>query len=99
MSSPALEAVGIRKGFGRRIVLRDACLAVSRGEAVALVGENGAGKTTLLRVCAGLLGPDAGTITATGRIGYCPQEPGLFDLLTADEHLSFFGTALGMPRS
>jgi ABC-type sugar transport system ATPase subunit len=43
MSSPALEAVGIRKAFGWRIVLQDACLAVSLGAAVALVGENGSG--------------------------------------------------------
>jgi ABC-2 type transport system ATP-binding protein len=99
MGAPALEAVGIVKRFGRRAVLRDAGLSVSRGEAVALVGENGSGKTTLLRVCAGLLGSDAGTVRATGRIGYCPQEPGLFDLLTADEHLSFFGTAVGIPRT
>ncbi len=98
MTTPALAAAGIRKSFGRRIVLENADLMVVGGEAVALVGENGAGKTTLLRVCAGVLVPDAGMVAGAGRIGYCPQEPGVLDLLTADEHLSFFGSAMDIPR-
>jgi ABC-2 type transport system ATP-binding protein len=95
---PLLSATGIWKSFRRKPVLQDAALEVRAGEVVALVGENGAGKTTLLRICAGLLPPDAGQVLAAGRIGYCPQEPGVFDLLTADEHLVLFGRALGLPR-
>ena len=79
-------------------MLEDAGLRVRAGEAVALVGENGAGKTTLLRICAGLLAPDTGSVWASGRIGYCPQEPGLLDLLTAEEHLVLFGGGIGLPR-
>ena len=69
------------------------------GEIVALVGENGTGKTTLLRIIAGLVGPDTGSVSVTGPVGYCPQEPGVFDLLTAEEHLILFARTLGLCRS
>lgn len=95
---PALSVSGVTKRFGRRLVLDDVDLDVAAGEAVALIGENGAGKSTLLKICAGFLDPDAGTVTTSGRVGYCPQEPGLLDLLTADEHLVLFGRAQGLSR-
>lgn len=94
---PALEAVGIRKRYGRKPALDDVLLRVAAGETVAVVGENGSGKTTLLRVCAGVLRLDAGSVAAAGRVGYCPQQPALLDLLNADEHLALFGAALGLP--
>ena len=94
-----LAASGIGKRFGRKLVLEDAALSARSGEAVAIVGENGAGKSTLLRICAGLDRPDRGTVTAQGHIGYCPQDPGLFDLLDADEHLALFAPALGLSRA
>ncbi|HEY5879438.1 MAG TPA: ATP-binding cassette domain-containing protein [Nakamurella sp.] len=98
MSTEVLRATGIGKSFRRQPVLLDAEITVGRGEVVAIVGENGCGKTTLLRICAGLLAPDAGSVRVTGRTGYCPQEPGLFGQLTADEHLTLFG-ALDQGRS
>ena len=91
-----LSLSGIGKRFGSRPVLRDVDLSVRRGESLALVGENGAGKSTLLRIIAGLEHQDEGTVTRSGRVGFCPQEPGLLDLLTADEHLVFFGRGLGL---
>jgi ABC-type multidrug transport system ATPase subunit len=94
-----LAASGIGKRFGRKLVLEEAALSARSGEAVAIVGENGAGKSTLLRICAGVDRPDRGTVTAQGQIGYCPQEPGLFDLLNADEHLALFAPALGLSRA
>ncbi len=97
-SLPALDASGLAKRYRRRSVLSDADLRVHRGEAVALIGENGAGKTTLLRMCAGLLAPDAGSVRRDGRVGYCPQEPGVVDLLTAEQHLVLFGAAAGLSR-
>jgi len=95
---PALEAHGICKSYGDRNVLENRSLRVAAGEAVAIIGENGAGKSTLMRICAGLIAPDAGSVSVAGRVGYCPQEPGLFDLLSADEHLEMFAPALGLSR-
>jgi len=87
---------GVGKRVGKRWLLRDVDLDLHRGETLALVGENGAGKSTLVRIVAGVDSNDAGAIEVGGRIGYCPQEPGLLDLLTADEHLVFFGRGLGL---
>lgn len=97
--SVALAAQGLTKRYGRRTVLDGSDFHVDWGEAVAIIGENGAGKTTLLRLCAGLLAPGAGTISRHGRIGYCPQEPGVVDLLTAEQHLLLFGAAAGLSRA
>ena len=79
-------------------MLDDVSLSVGTGESVAIIGENGAGKSTLLRVCAGLIHPEAGRVHVSGRVGFCPQQPGLFDLLSADEHLALLAPALGMSR-
>jgi ABC-2 type transport system ATP-binding protein len=94
-----LEASGVSKWFGRRLVLDEVSLSVAAGEAVAIIGENGAGKSTLLRICAGLIHPDRGQVRVSGRVGFCPQQPGLFDLLSADEHLALFAPALGLSRA
>jgi ABC-type multidrug transport system ATPase subunit len=95
---PLLAASGIVKRYGIKHVLDGVDLTVHPGEVVALVGENGCGKTTLLRICAGITRPDAGRVEERGRIGYCPQEPGLLELLNADEHLALFGAAFGLSR-
>ncbi len=96
--APRLQARDVVKSYGDKSVLRGVSLEVCAGEAVAIIGENGAGKSTLLGICAGLIRPDAGSVHLDGPVGYCPQEPGLFDLLTADEHLALFGPALGLTR-
>ena len=93
----AAEAIG--KSFGRVRVLDGVCLSLRAGEVVALTGANGAGKSTLVRICAGILRPDEGRLVVTGGVGYCPQLPGLFDLLTADEHLIMFGRGAGLSRT
>jgi len=55
-------------------VLHDASVVISAGDRSAVVGPNGVGKSTLLRVLAGVVPPDAGTVTAAGTVGYLPQE-------------------------
>jgi ABC-2 type transport system ATP-binding protein len=95
---PVLVASGLCHSYGDRKVLRDVSLTVRVGERIAIVGENGAGKTTLMQICARLLAPEAGTLQIDGRVGYCPQIPGLHDLLTPDEHLALFSPAMGLTR-
>lgn len=88
----------VSKRYGRLTVLREVDLAVDAGEVVALTGENGAGKSTLLRICAGLIRPDSGRVGVAGELGFCPQQPSVFELLTADEHLVMFGRGVGLDR-
>lgn len=95
----ALVVDKVCKHFGRTTILEHVDLAVARGEVVALTGENGAGKSTLMRICAGLERADSGSVVVDGRIGYCPQIPGLFELLTAEDHLVMFGRGAGIGRS
>ena len=94
-----LVARHVVKRFGATTVLEDVALEVRAGEIVALTGENGAGKSTLMKICAGLVRPDAGEVRVGGRLGYCPQAPALFELLTAEDHLVMFGRGAGMART
>jgi ABC-type multidrug transport system ATPase subunit len=99
-----LSARGVVKGYRRgvwplrhtREVLRGVDLDLYPGEVVGLVGENGSGKSTLMKVIVGALAPDEGTVTRTGRVGYCPQEPVVYPRLTCDEHVELYGHAYGM---
>ena len=99
-----LAAAGITKSYRRggwplrrrTPVLRGADLVLRSGEVVGLVGENGSGKSTLMKILVGALTADAGTVTRTGRLGYCPQEPLIYPRLTCDEHFDLFGHAYGM---
>lgn len=93
-----LVVSGVNKRYGQTTILDRVDLTVAAGEVIALTGENGAGKSTLMRICAGVLAADAGVVRADAPIGYCPQEAGLFELLTADEHLVMFGRGAGMGR-
>jgi ABC-type multidrug transport system ATPase subunit len=94
-----LVGTKICKRYGAQTILDQVDFSVSSGEVVALTGENGAGKTTLLRIFAGILRADAGTIRVGGRIGYCPQIPGLFELLDVNDHLIMFGRGSGLNRT
>ncbi|MEV0843405.1 ATP-binding cassette domain-containing protein [Actinocatenispora sera] len=94
-----LAARGITKRYRRRTVLADVDLTVRAGEVAAVIGANGSGKSTLLRICAGLARPDRGTVRIDGRLGYCPQDGGVSDFLTADEHFVLIGAGRGLDRS
>jgi ABC-2 type transport system ATP-binding protein len=101
---PVLQASGITKSyrrglwpFGRtREILSGADLVLHPGEVVGLTGENGAGKSTLMKILVGEMRADQGTISRSGRLGYCPQTPLVYDRLTCDEHFDLFGRAYGM---
>lgn len=74
---PVVDAHGLHKSFGARVLLDGVSLTVRRGERVGLVGANGAGKSTLARILGGLLEPDLGEVTRRrgARIEYLEQEP------------------------
>jgi ABC-type multidrug transport system ATPase subunit len=93
---PLVEVSSLSRSFAGRPVLAGLDLTLSPGEIVGVGGENGSGKTTLLRVLMGLLRPDAGTRVVRGRVGYCPQEPLVFERLTVAENLAFFAAAYGL---
>lgn len=95
----ALSAHGLSKSYGRRRVLNGVSFTVPPGLLVGIEGENGSGKSTLLRCLVGLQRPDTGTVEAVGRIGYCPQEPALFDLLTLREQLLLCGAGYGLAHA
>ncbi len=103
----ALDLRGLTKRFDRAVVDR-LDLSVRRSEFYALLGPNGAGKTTTLRMVAGLLKPDAGTISVLGidalrdpvaakqLIAWVSDEPMLYDKLTPMEYLEFVGGLWGV---
>jgi ABC-2 type transport system ATP-binding protein len=94
-----LEVRGITKRYGRTRILDGVHLTARAGEVVAIVGANGCGKSTLLRICAGLASPDSGTVRVHGTLGYCPQEGGVADFLTPDEHFVLVGAGRGNNRA
>jgi ABC-type multidrug transport system ATPase subunit len=102
-----LIAEGIEKSFrrgmwplpGRRQVLRGADVALRPGEVVGLVGENGSGKSTMMKILIGELAADSGTVTRSGVLGYCPQQPVVYERLTCDEHIELFACAYRMSRA
>jgi ABC-2 type transport system ATP-binding protein len=103
----ALVISGLNKTF-KTPAVKDLGLVVRAGELYALLGPNGAGKTTTLRMVAGLLRPDAGSISVLGvdaiadpaaakqLIAWVPDEPMLYDRLTAMEYLEFVAGLWGI---
>jgi heme ABC exporter ATP-binding subunit CcmA len=104
VDTPLLETAGLKKIFGIKTVLRGIDLAICSGECAALMGANGAGKTTLLRILACLTSPSSGSARidgwdSSGRdaqrvrhlVGFVAHQPYLYDELTAEENLLFFG--------
>ncbi|MGH2909091.1 MAG: ABC transporter ATP-binding protein [Solirubrobacteraceae bacterium] len=86
----ACEARGLVKRFGDRVALQDVSFTLRRGELVGLVGANGAGKTTLLSVLAGVLSPDAGSVSLAGSVGWVPQAVAVYSRLSVAENLRLF---------
>ena len=109
-SEPAVVVDHLVRRFGGRVVLQDVSFTVAPGLAFGIAGANGAGKTVLLRLIASLDRPTAGRIAIHGydtmrraravrdRIGYVPEEPMLYDGLTAEQYLQFVGRARGLGK-
>jgi ABC-2 type transport system ATP-binding protein len=101
MTEPVLSVRAVAKTFGRVEAVKSVSFTVAPGEFVGLVGPNGAGKSTTIKMLSGQLLPSAGAITVGGidvttdpngarsRIGYVPEEPRMYEYLTAREMVSF----------
>ncbi len=102
---PALSATGLVKKFGGRRVVDGVDIAVPRGSVYGVLGPNGAGKTTLLRMLLGIIEPDEGSRVLLGcrrpreasdRVGYLPEERGLYPAMKAAEAVAFMGALRGL---
>jgi ABC-2 type transport system ATP-binding protein len=100
-----LELKGITKRYGDLVAVRDLSLEVHPGEVFGFVGSNGAGKTTTMRIVLGVLLPDGGEVLWGGspigfetrrRIGYMPEERGLYPKMRIGEQLSYLGQLHGL---
>ncbi|MBV9329451.1 MAG: ABC transporter ATP-binding protein [Chloroflexi bacterium] len=109
-SEPAVIVEHLARRFGPRVVLHDLSFTVDASQAFGIVGANGSGKTVLLRLIASLDRPTGGRIEVHGydtlrtpravrdRVGYLPEEPMLYDGLTAEQYLEFVGRARGLGK-
>ncbi|HLY07700.1 MAG TPA: ATP-binding cassette domain-containing protein [Planctomycetota bacterium] len=102
---PALEVRGVTKAYGTKVAVDAASFSVGRGEIFGLLGPNGAGKTSLIRMIMDILRPDSGEIrildSAPGvheRVGYLPEERGLYQRQRVGDILQFLGELKGLPR-
>ncbi|MFM5707393.1 ATP-binding cassette domain-containing protein [Aeromonas veronii] len=104
----AISLEGLTKRFGERVALNAISATIPAGGITGLVGPDGAGKSTLLRLLAGLLIPEAGTIRVLGldpvsegdrlrqRLGYMPQQFGLYEDLSVLENLTLYADLRGV---
>lgn len=104
-----IRLTGLSKAYGAVKALDCVDLEVRAGEIVGLLGPNGAGKSTCIRTIAGLVPPDAGSVTLNGIdihadpmaakriLGYLPEFPNLYDSLTAWEFIEFVATLRDVP--
>ena len=107
MTTPVLHTQGVTKSFGDHVALSPLDVEVQEGRIVGLLGPNGAGKTTLLRMVTGITKPDAGELRMWGqphhrkllsRMGYLPEERGLYKSMRVAEQVLYFATLRGMAR-
>jgi ABC-2 type transport system ATP-binding protein len=102
----ALTLDGITKRFGDVVAVNDVSLRVPQGCIYGFLGPNGAGKTTTIRIIMSIFYPDAGQISVLGspnpeavkdRLGYLPEEKGLYKKMKTGELVAYFGKLKGLP--
>jgi len=106
MAIVAFEA--LTKSYGRTPALQGVTFDVVSGEIFGLLGPNGAGKSTLMRILMDIIRPDAGSVSAFGhlrtradldRLGYLPEERGLYTKLSVIDVMTYFGALKGLARA
>ncbi|MGI6068837.1 MAG: ABC transporter ATP-binding protein [Blautia sp.] len=99
-----LEVNNLRKSFGDKEVLHGISFAIDSGKALGLLGRNGAGKTTTIRILMDVFKSTGGRITMDGKefrpkeykIGYLPEERGLYPKKTVSEQMIYLGNLRGL---
>ena len=100
-----VRATGLIKYFGSALAVNGVSLAVPKGSIYGVLGPNGAGKTTTLRMLLGIIDPDGGERSLLGfseprhasdRVGYLPEERGLYPAMKAREAIAFMGALRGL---
>lgn len=106
--NPVLAARDLRKEFATVVAVDGVSFEIQAGEIFGLLGPNGAGKTTTIRIILNILEPDAGTVTFDGRpfspemrdrIGYLPEERGLYRKSRLLDTILYFAELRGMKRA
>jgi ABC-2 type transport system ATP-binding protein len=104
----ALLIDGVTKRFGKHTAVDRLSLRIPTGSIYGFLGPNGAGKTTTIRMVMSIFYPDEGTITVLGqpnsehikdRLGFLPEEKGLYKKMRAAEIVAYFGTLKGLERA
>ncbi len=107
-SGPAVSIRGVTKTFGAQTAVNNLTLTVPRGSVYGFIGPNGSGKTTTLRMIMRILHPDSGEVEVLGehttraasdRVGYLPEERGLYKSMTVRDVLKFYAALKGLRRS
>ena len=106
MTASAVRVRGVVKRFGNHVAVDDISFEVPTGTIYGVLGPNGAGKSTTLRMMNDIIAPDAGTIelfdgvapgpAAAARIGFLPEERGLYPKMPVGEVIEFFGELRGL---
>jgi len=109
MSVPAVAVDHVTKRFAAHTAVRDLSFTVPAGGIFGLLGPNGAGKSTTIRMIMDIIEPDEGRISLfgsdsssrdlSGRVGFLPEERGLYKKMRIQEHLAFLGEIKGMSQS
>ena len=109
MADYAIEIENVTKRYAEHVAVRDLTLHIPKGSVYGLLGPNGAGKTTTIRMILNIIAPDQGTIRIFGapssdsritdRIGYLPEERGLYRKMQVRRILRFLAELKGVPRS
>jgi ABC-2 type transport system ATP-binding protein len=102
---PVVELAGVTKAYENKVAVNNLSLSIDAGQMFGLLGPNGAGKTSSIRMMMGITIPDSGRISLFGkpferksleRVGYLPEERGLYKKMKVIEQLAFFGQLHGL---
>jgi ABC-2 type transport system ATP-binding protein len=102
---PVVELAGVTKAYENKVAVSNLSLSIEAGQMFGLLGPNGAGKTSSIRMMMGITLPDSGSIRLFGqpftrksleRVGYLPEERGLYKKMKVLDQLVFFGQLHGL---